>query len=125
MMRQTDETGSSFTRVFQVKGWMVMMTMLYHLVLTVAFVVGMRKDIDEHTRRIRDLETRPVVTQPEYADTRRILEDRLSRDENRLDVLDNFQKIDQMQRPRFVIADTMDLWINIALEELQRLSYKS
>jgi sugar/nucleoside kinase (ribokinase family) len=29
--------------------------------------------------------------------------------------------LDQMQRPRFVIADTMDLWINIALEELQRL----
>ena len=29
--------------------------------------------------------------------------------------------LDQMQRPRFVIADTMDLWINIALDELQRL----
>ena len=29
--------------------------------------------------------------------------------------------LDQMQRPRFVIADTMDLWINIALEELRRL----
>ena len=29
--------------------------------------------------------------------------------------------LDQMQRPRFVIADTMDLWINIALEELLRL----
>ena len=69
--------------------------MLYHLVLTVAFVVGMRKDIDEHTRRIRDLEIRPVVTQPEY----RVLEERLSRDENRVDMLDNFQKIDQLQRP--------------------------
>ena len=29
--------------------------------------------------------------------------------------------LDQMQTPRFVIADTMDLWINIALDELQRL----
>jgi sugar/nucleoside kinase (ribokinase family) len=29
--------------------------------------------------------------------------------------------LDQMQRPRFVIADTMDLWITIALEELLRL----
>jgi sugar/nucleoside kinase (ribokinase family) len=29
--------------------------------------------------------------------------------------------LDQMQRPRFVIADTMDLWINIALDELHRL----
>jgi hypothetical protein len=100
MMRQTDEAGSTITRVFQVKGWMIMMTMLYHLVLTVAFVVGMRKDIDEHTRRIHDLETLPVVMRPEYADTRRVLEERLSRDENRLDILDNFQKIDQMQRPR-------------------------
>src|SRR5436190_18038182 len=29
--------------------------------------------------------------------------------------------LDQMQRPRFVIADPMDLWINIALDELLRL----
>jgi sugar/nucleoside kinase (ribokinase family) len=29
--------------------------------------------------------------------------------------------LDQMQRPRFVIADTMDLWINIAQDELLRL----
>src|SRR5687767_4130584 len=29
--------------------------------------------------------------------------------------------LDQMERPRFVIADTMDLWINIALDELMRL----
>jgi cytidine kinase len=29
--------------------------------------------------------------------------------------------LDQIQRPRFVVADTMDLWINIALEELLRL----
>ncbi len=29
--------------------------------------------------------------------------------------------LDQMERPRFVIADTMDLWINIANEELKRL----
>jgi sugar/nucleoside kinase (ribokinase family) len=29
--------------------------------------------------------------------------------------------LDQMERPRFVIADTMDLWINIALDELLRL----
>ena len=29
--------------------------------------------------------------------------------------------LDQMQKPRFVIADTMDLWINIALDELLRL----
>ena len=29
--------------------------------------------------------------------------------------------LDQMQKPRFVIADTMDLWINIALDELMRL----
>ena len=29
--------------------------------------------------------------------------------------------LDQMQRPRFVIADTMDLWINIALDDLKAL----
>ena len=29
--------------------------------------------------------------------------------------------LDQMQRPRFVVADTMDLWINIALPDLLRL----
>ena len=29
--------------------------------------------------------------------------------------------LDQMARPRFVIADTMDLWINIASDELRRL----
>jgi len=29
--------------------------------------------------------------------------------------------LDQMRRPRFVVADTMDLWLNIALEELLRL----
>ena len=29
--------------------------------------------------------------------------------------------LDQMARPKFVIADTMDLWINIAKEELIRL----
>ena len=29
--------------------------------------------------------------------------------------------LDQMDRPGFVIADTMDLWINIALDELKRL----
>ena len=29
--------------------------------------------------------------------------------------------LDQMSKPRFVIADTMDLWINIALDELKRL----
>jgi sugar/nucleoside kinase (ribokinase family) len=29
--------------------------------------------------------------------------------------------LDQMARPKFVIADTMDLWLNIALEDLIRL----
>jgi cytidine kinase len=29
--------------------------------------------------------------------------------------------LDQMRRPRFVIADTMDLWLNIALKELLKL----
>ena len=29
--------------------------------------------------------------------------------------------LDQMERPRFVAADTMDLWLNIALPELVRL----
>jgi cytidine kinase len=29
--------------------------------------------------------------------------------------------LDQMERPRFVIADTMDLWINIALPDLLKL----
>jgi cytidine kinase len=29
--------------------------------------------------------------------------------------------LDQVQRPRFVIADTMDLWLNIALDDLKRL----
>src|SRR5882672_6196042 len=29
--------------------------------------------------------------------------------------------LDQMNRPKFVVADTMDLWLNIALQELLRL----
>ncbi|HSH95321.1 MAG TPA: PfkB family carbohydrate kinase, partial [Roseimicrobium sp.] len=29
--------------------------------------------------------------------------------------------LDQMQKPRFVIADTMDLWLNIALDDLTSL----
>src|SRR5215510_2758276 len=29
--------------------------------------------------------------------------------------------LDQMSRPKFVVADTMDLWLNIALEDLVRL----
>jgi sugar/nucleoside kinase (ribokinase family) len=29
--------------------------------------------------------------------------------------------LDQMTRPRFVVADTMDLWLNIALAELLKL----
>ncbi|HVU08133.1 MAG TPA: PfkB family carbohydrate kinase [Verrucomicrobiae bacterium] len=29
--------------------------------------------------------------------------------------------LDQMQRPKFVIADTMDLWLNIALNDLLKL----
>jgi len=29
--------------------------------------------------------------------------------------------LDQMKRPRFVIADTMDLWINIAIDDLRAL----
>jgi sugar/nucleoside kinase (ribokinase family) len=29
--------------------------------------------------------------------------------------------LDQMARPKFVVADTMDLWLNIALEDLVRL----
>lgn len=29
--------------------------------------------------------------------------------------------LDQMARPQFVVADTMDLWLNIALDELKRL----
>ena len=31
------------------------------------------------------------------------------------------QVLDQMRRPRFVVADTMDLWLNIALKDLLRL----
>ena len=29
--------------------------------------------------------------------------------------------LDQMQRPKFVVADTMDLWLNIALPDLLKL----
>lgn len=29
--------------------------------------------------------------------------------------------LDQMSRPKFVVADTMDLWLNIALDDLTRL----
>jgi sugar/nucleoside kinase (ribokinase family) len=29
--------------------------------------------------------------------------------------------LDQMKRPQFVVADTMDLWLNIALDDLRRL----
>src|SRR5208282_6943775 len=29
--------------------------------------------------------------------------------------------LDQMRRPKFVVADTMDLWLNIAMPELLKL----
>ena len=29
--------------------------------------------------------------------------------------------LDQMRRPKFVVADTMDLWLNIALPDLLKL----
>src|SRR5262249_46197777 len=29
--------------------------------------------------------------------------------------------LDQMKRPKFIVADTMDLWLNIALEDLLKL----
>lgn len=29
--------------------------------------------------------------------------------------------LDQMERPRFVVADTMDLWLNVAMDDLLRL----
>ena len=29
--------------------------------------------------------------------------------------------LDQMRRPKFIVADTMDLWLNIALDDLLRL----
>ena len=29
--------------------------------------------------------------------------------------------LDQMQQPRFIVADTMDLWLNVALDDLLRL----
>src|SRR6059058_5147982 len=29
--------------------------------------------------------------------------------------------LDQIQRPKFVVADTMDLWLNIALDDLLKL----
>ena len=32
-----------------------------------------------------------------------------------------FHVLNQMQRPRFVVADTMDLWLNIALADLLKL----
>ncbi len=31
------------------------------------------------------------------------------------------QVLDQMKKPRFVVADTMDLWLNIALPDLKKL----
>jgi sugar/nucleoside kinase (ribokinase family) len=31
------------------------------------------------------------------------------------------QVLDQMRRPRFVVADTMDLWLNVAMDDLLRL----
>lgn len=97
-MRETDSNGSTFTRVFQVKGWQLVLTLLFWLVSTVAWLTTMRADANEHGRRIRDLETKPVVTEPEYRDGLNMMREQLRRIEDKLDMLENLKQIDQMQR---------------------------
>jgi hypothetical protein len=100
MIRQNDETGSSFTRVFQIKGSHIILTLIGWLVMTVVWLTGIHADADESKRRIRDLETRPVVTEQEYRDSQEMLKAQLRRIEDKVDMLDNLNKIEQMQRPR-------------------------
>lgn len=97
-MRETDSNGSTFTRVFQVKGWQLVLTLISWLVFSVMWLTNIRADANESQRRIRDLETRPVVTEQQYADGQKNLNERLSRIENKIDMLDNLKQIERMQQ---------------------------
>jgi hypothetical protein len=85
-------------KVIQVKSWQVFLTVVFWLVSAVASYTTLRADADESKRRIRDLETRPVVTEQQYLDGQKYLADRLTRIENKLDMLDDLQQIDKLQR---------------------------
>lgn len=97
-MRETDSDGSTFTRVFQVKGWQLVLTLISWLVLSVMWLTNIHADADESKRRIRDLETRPVVTEQEFRDGQDMLEQQLKRIYDKLDTMDNIKQIEQLQR---------------------------
>jgi hypothetical protein len=97
-MRETDSNGSTFTRVFQVKGWQLVLTLISWLVFSVMWLTNIRADANESQRRIRDLETRPVVTEQEYRAGQHTLELEMQRIYDKLDTLDNLKTIERMQQ---------------------------
>jgi TolA-binding protein len=74
------------------------LTLIGWLVMSVAWLTGIHADADESKRRIRDLETRPVVTEQEYRDEQKMVEQQLQRIEDKLDMMENLKQIEQMQR---------------------------
>ena len=87
-------------KVLQIKSWQVFLTLLLWLMWAVASYTSLRADANESQRRIRDLEQRRVVTEDLYAEGQKALERRLARIEDKLDALDSFNQIDQLQGRR-------------------------
>jgi len=71
--------------VIVIKNWQVFLTLVLWLVTMVAGFQQLHDHAEESSRRIRDLEQRPVVTEQQYLDGQKALTDRLTRIENKLD----------------------------------------
>lgn len=71
--------------VIVVKNWQVFLTLLLWLVTMVAGFTQLHDHAEESSRRIRDLEQRPVVTQQQYEEGQQALKTRLDRIENKID----------------------------------------
>jgi hypothetical protein len=74
--------------VIVVKNWQVFLTLVLWLVTMVAGFTQLHDHAEESSRRIRDLEQRPVVTEQQYVDGQQALTQRLERIEKKLDEAD-------------------------------------
>ncbi len=77
-----NENGGS---VVTVKNWHVLLTLLTWLVICAMAFANLRAQGEENERRIRDLELKPAVTEQQYEDGQRVLEQRLDRIERKID----------------------------------------
>jgi hypothetical protein len=71
--------------VIQIRNWQVFLTLVLWLVSMAMAWTSLRDDADESKRRIHDLEQRPVVTEQQYVEGQKAIEQRLDRIEKQLD----------------------------------------